>query len=148
MNIRSATAADVAGIALLVAQYWEFESIRGFEPARIERGLGALLREPQHGACWVADDGQALRGYLLAVYMFSLEHGGFMAEIDELYVTAQLRAVGVGSSLLAAAERDMAARGLVQIQLQLAIHNQRGRQFYERHGFRPRAGYAILDKRL
>jgi ribosomal protein S18 acetylase RimI-like enzyme len=80
--------------------------------------------------------------------MFSLEHGGFMAEIDELYVTAQLRSAGVGSRLLAAAQRDMAARGLVQIQLQLGIHNQRGREFYDRHGFRPRAGYAILDKRL
>jgi ribosomal protein S18 acetylase RimI-like enzyme len=148
MNIRSATAADVAGIALLVAQYWEFESIRGFEAARIERSLAALLREPQHGACWLADDGQSLQGYLLAVYMFSLEHGGFMAEIDELYVTAQRRAAGVGSRLLAAAECDMAARGLVRIQLQVASDNRRGRQFYQRHGFRPRAGYAILDKSL
>jgi hypothetical protein len=31
MKIRSATAADVAGIALLVEQYWDFEAIGGFE---------------------------------------------------------------------------------------------------------------------
>ena len=71
-----------------------------------------------------------------------------MAEIDEFYVTPQQRSGGVGSRLLASAQRDMAARGLMRVQLQLGVRNQRGHEFYERHGFRPRAGYAILDKPL
>jgi GNAT superfamily N-acetyltransferase len=148
MEIRSATAADVAGIALLVEQYWELEAIRGFATPRIERLLATLLHESARGGCWVVDDGARLQGYLLAVYLFSLEHGGLMAEIDEFFVTPQLRSTGVGSQLLAVAERDITALGLKQIQLQLGVGNQRGRLFYERHGFRSRAGYDILDKGL
>ena len=148
MEIRSATAADVAGIALLVEQYWAFESILGFDRPRTERLLGTFLSEPARGGCWVVASGPGLQAYLLAVYLFSLEHGGLMAEIDEFFVAPQLRSTGVGSQLLTVAERDITALGLKQVQLQLGVGNQRGRRFYERHGFRSRAGYDILDKRL
>jgi ribosomal protein S18 acetylase RimI-like enzyme len=87
-------------------------------------------------------------GYLLAVFVFSLEHGGLMAEIDELFVSDELRSVGAGSLLLARADRDLAERGLTRLQLQLGVHNHRARHFYERHGFARRAGYELLDKAL
>lgn len=146
MQIRSAIAADVADIALLVEQYWQFESIAGFDRQRIEALLSSLLLDAARGGCWVLEQEHRLQGYLLAVYLFSLEHGGLMAEIDEFFVAPQLRSRGVGSQLLACAERGMAACGIRQIQLQLAAGNLRGRLFYERHGFRGRDGYAMLDK--
>jgi ribosomal protein S18 acetylase RimI-like enzyme len=71
-----------------------------------------------------------------------------MAEIDEIFVQPQMRSLGVGSSLIAAAERDMVARGLVRLQLQLGVDNHRGRVFYQRHGFRRRAGYELFEKPL
>jgi ribosomal protein S18 acetylase RimI-like enzyme len=148
MEIRSATAADVAGLALLVEQYWAFESIGGGDLPRTEQLLTTLLQEPERGGAWVVETAAGLQGYLLAVYLFSLEHGGLMAEIDEFFVAPQLRSTGVGSQLLAMAERDITARGIKQVQLQLGVGNQRGRRFYERHGFRGRDGYVILDKRL
>jgi ribosomal protein S18 acetylase RimI-like enzyme len=148
MLIRAAAMADIAGVASLAERYWEFESIGGFDRQRIETLLGRLLGEPQRGACWVAENGGRLCGYLLAVFMFSLEHGGLMAEIDELFVSHDMRSAGVGSRLVAQAERSFAERGLVRLQLQLGVDNERARQFYERHGFRRRAGYELLDKPL
>jgi GNAT superfamily N-acetyltransferase len=146
MLIRLATMEDIADVASLVERYWEFESIAGFARPRIERLLCALLREPERGACWVAEAGNRLCGYLLAVFMFSLEHGGLMAEIDEVFVSQEMRSAGAGSLLVARAQRDLAERGLVRLQLQLGVGNQRARLFYERHGFRRRAGYELLDK--
>jgi GNAT superfamily N-acetyltransferase len=96
----------------------------------------------------VAETDGGLCGYLLAVFMFSLEHGGLMAEIDEVFVVPQMRSAKVGSLLLARAERDLAERGLVRLQLQLGVGNQRAGMFYERHGFQRRAGYVLLDKPL
>ncbi len=61
MEIRGATAADVAGIALLVERYWEFESISEFERPRIEQLLAALLSEPVRGGCWVVGTGTGLQ---------------------------------------------------------------------------------------
>jgi ribosomal protein S18 acetylase RimI-like enzyme len=146
MLIRSAAMEDIAGITPLVESYWEFESIGGFDRLRVESLLRSLFSEPQRGACWVAAADGRLHGYLLAVFMFSLEHGGLMAEIDELFVSPEVRSQGTGSRLLERAERDLAERGLVRLQLQLAVDNDRARLFYERHGFRPRAGYELLDK--
>jgi GNAT superfamily N-acetyltransferase len=146
--VRAATAADVPRIAALVQQYWIFESIAGFEQPRIESLLQDLLAAPQRGACWVAESAGQLLGYALAAFIFSLEHGGLTAEIDELFVTPAGRCAGVGSHLLEAAERDFETRGVVRIQLQLAVGNRRARAFYQGRGYFPRAGYELLDKPL
>lgn len=140
--------ADIAGVAALAERYWEFESIDGFDRARISALLAGLLSQSERGACWVAEADGRLCGYLLAVFMFSLEHGGLMAEIDEVFVSQEMRSAGVGSLLVAQAESDLAKRGLVRLQLQLGVDNRRARLFYERHGFRRRAGYELLDKPL
>ena len=148
MLIRFASVDDVAAIAALVERYWEFESIEGFDRLRVATLLAQILSEPQRGACWVAEAHGRLSGYLLAVFMFSLEHGGLMAEIDEVFVSDEFRSAGLGSLLVTRAERDLAERGMVRLQLQLAVHNGSARRFYERHGFRRRAGYELFDKAL
>ncbi len=120
----------------------------GFDRPRIESLLGNLLSAPALGACWVSETDGRLCGYLLAVFMWSLEHGGMMAEIDEVFVLPEMRSAGLGTLLVAAAERDLAERGMRRLQLQLGVGNDRARLFYERHGFRRRAGYELLDKAL
>ncbi len=107
-----------------------------------------MISLPERGACWVAEHGAAPAGYLLAVYLFSLEHGGMMAEIDELFVRPNVRGAGFGTALLAESEREMTKAGIVRVQLQLGVTNDRARGFYERHGFRSRSGYELLDKAL
>jgi GNAT superfamily N-acetyltransferase len=148
MLIRFASMDDAAAIADLVDRYWAFESIEGFDRLRVATLLAQLISEPQRGACWVAEAGGRLRGYLLAVFVFSLEHGGLMAEIDEVFVSDEFRSAGLGSLLVTRAERDLAERGLVRLQLQLGVHNESARRFYLRHGFLRRAGYELFDKAL
>ena len=148
MSIRLATVGDIAAVAGLVERYWEFESIGGFDRPRIEALLRSLLSAPERGACWVAEAEGGVRGYLLAVFMFSLEHGGLMAEIDEVFVSPEMRSAGIGAAMVATAERDLAGRGLVRLQLQLGVDNHGARRFYERLRFSRRAGYELLDKPL
>src|ERR1039458_282477 len=135
MLIRFASTDDAAAIAALVERYWEFESIEGFDRLRVATLLAQLISDPQRGACWVAEAGGRLCGYLLAVFVFSLEHGGLMAEIDEVFVSDEFRSAGLGSLLVTRAERDLAERGMVRLQLQLGVHNESARRFYQRHGF-------------
>jgi GNAT superfamily N-acetyltransferase len=148
MQIRRATAADAPGIAPHMERYWEFEGIAGFDQRRASASLMGFLSNPQQGAGWIADDAGRIQGYLLAVLMFSFEHGGMMAEIDEFYVDASRRSTGTGSFLLEAAERDLRAAGVVRLQLQLNLDNKRGRGFYRRKGFEARAGYELYEKPL
>jgi GNAT superfamily N-acetyltransferase len=148
LRVRPAALADIVKIAPMVQRYWDLEAIAGFDPRSVESTLAALLSQPKHGACWVADNDGTLCGYLTAVYMLSVEHGGLMAEIDEFFVEAAHQSLGAGSRLIAAAEYDMAALGVKRVQLQLKRGNRRGLAFYERQGFRRRADYELLDKPL
>lgn len=74
--------------------------------------------------------------------MFSTEDGGYAQDrnrgvIENLYVRPQYRNDGVGSELLAAAEARLTDRGVDTISLEVLATNDRGREFYARHGYEP-----------
>jgi GNAT superfamily N-acetyltransferase len=146
--VRAAEPAGVQALIPLVVQYWHFEGIPGFDADRLSPLLERILSQSNLGAIWVAEANGGLVGYLIAVYVFSLEQKGLMAEIDEFFVAPAARSGGVGAALLDAAEGDLSRRGCVCLQLQLGKDNSRARAFYRRHGYTGRDGYELLDKRL
>jgi ribosomal protein S18 acetylase RimI-like enzyme len=149
MDIRRARPGDIPQLLALIRRYWDFEGIGGFTALRIELVLKELLEGPAaRGAIWVADTQGTLAGYLIVVLAMSVEHQGLVGEIDEFFVLPEARARGTGTRLLAAAESELAQRGCVRLQLQLAVGNRRARAFYERLGFGTRPGYELLDKPL
>lgn len=147
-QVRAAALADIPELASLVEQYWAFEGIDGFSRLQVERNLTSLLSSSHLGRAWVASEGARLCGYILVAHVFSLEHGGVMAEIDEFFVLPEYRANRVGNALLNEAERQLAATGCVRMQLQLGRSNDAARKFYLRHGYLERSEYEFLDKAL
>jgi GNAT superfamily N-acetyltransferase len=148
LQIRQATIDDVPVLLPLVEGYWAFEGIAGFDPPRISEQLTRLFSEPRLGLGWVAlVDGQPV-GYLVAVYVFSLEHCGLTAEIDEFMVLDQHRGHGVGSALLGIAESTFTRAGCTNVSLELSRRNDAARAFYHRHGYSERSRYELLDKAL
>jgi len=149
MDIRRARPDDIPQLLMLIRRYWDFEGIEGFAALRIELVLKELLEGPvARGSIWVAESQGTLAGYLIVVLVMSVEHRGLTGEIDEFFVLPEARSRGAGARLLAAAETDLARRGCVRLQLQLATGNSRARAFYQRRGFAVRSGYELLDKRL
>jgi len=148
MPIRRAALPDVPQLLSLVRRYWEFEGLTHFDALRTEVVLEGLIGQESRGAVWVADEGGRLAGYLILVFVVSVEHGGLMAEIDELYVCEPDRGRGTGGRLLGACEEELRRRGCVRLQLQIALSNEAARAFYNRRGFAARAGYTLLDKPL
>lgn len=73
---------------------------------------------------------------------FSLDHGGLERDetrgvVDNLFVEPDRRGEGVGSALLAAAERALHEAGAVEIALEAMATNDRARSFYRNHGYEP-----------
>jgi ribosomal protein S18 acetylase RimI-like enzyme len=145
--IRLADASDLPALTSLIEQYWEFEHIKGFDAERITTLLTDLF-SADRGQIWVAQEGVRSVGYLLAVYLFSLEHGGLMAEIDEFFVSPEKRSLKIGAALLGAATAVMAQRGITHVQLQLGSSNLQGQRFYELHGFEALSEYGLFHKSL
>ncbi len=146
--IRRARARDLPTLLGLVERYWRFERVEGFSRARIAPPLQNLLSESRLGCGWLALVGGRPAGYLLSVYVFSLEHLGMTSEIDEFFVLPEFRGRGVGACLLQSAEETFLAAGCTNVSLQLGRTNEAGRRFYSRRGYRPRSGYELMDKML
>jgi GNAT superfamily N-acetyltransferase len=146
--IRLADQHDLQALTSLVERYWQFERIPGFDTARITTLLSDFLTRPECGQSWVAQEEDQLVGYLLAVYLFSLEHGGLMAEIDEFFVVPEKRSLKIGAALLDTATVAMSQGGITHIQLQIGTHNSEGHRFYEQNGFEVLSGYRLLYKSL
>lgn len=148
IEVRQATTNDVPTLLPLIEAYWRFEDLPGFEPQRVAAVLTRLLSEPQLGGGWLAFAEDTAVGYLLAVYVFSLEHLGLTAEIDEFFILPQQRGQGVGQALLEAAESAFVQAGCTNVSLQLARGNDAARAFYHRQGYAERSGFELLDKML
>lgn len=146
--IHLATPDDVPELLPLVERYWTFEGLHGFSSERLEKLLRDALANPTRAACWLAIRERKILGYLLVVFVFSLEHGGMMAEIDEFYVEPDARSSGIGSEMLSVAERVLGRAGYVRLQMQIASGNTRGQAFYKRHGYHRRSGFDLWDKAL
>lgn len=149
-QIRPATVEDIPSLLPLVKNYWAFENISGFDANRVSAQLTRLLSESHLGCGWIVldDSGRATVGYLLAVYVFSLEYLGLTAEIDEFFVLPDLRGQGVGVRLLTLAEAEFSRVGCTKVSLQLARENESARRFYRKLGYAERSGYELLDKTL
>ena len=146
--IKKATESDIQDILPLVKEYWDFENIDGFEPERVSVQLRRLLTEPSIGGGWIAMDDGGAAGYLLAVYVFSLEHLGLTAEIDEFFMLPSHRGLGIGKKLLMAAEAEFFRIGCTNVSLQLSRKNESARNFYHHFQYLDRSGYELLDKTL
>lgn len=147
-GIRPVAADDIPALLPLVEQYWLFEDIAGFDPARVGRELERAVADPKLASGWIAVVRDEAVGYLLAVYVFSLEHLGLTAEIDEFFVLPSARGKGVGDALLRIAETEFVRRGCTNASLQLGCGNDGARALYRRHGYGERAGFELLDKML
>lgn len=150
MNIvfRPMAMGDIRALLRLVEEYWVFEDIAGFDPANVTQELERLLADPALGNGWIAWAGRDAAAYLLAVYVFSLEHLGLTAEIDEFFVLPSFRGREIGSELLRTAEAEFTRRKCTNVSLQLGHGNDRARAFYREHGYGERAGFELLDKVL
>ena len=147
-TVRPAQPEDIDVLLPMIEQYWRFEAIEGFDVGRMRGILARLLEDGSLGRVWIANVYGEPAGYLLAVYVFSLEHKGRIAEIDEFSIVPQHRNLGIGANLLTAAEEQFRAEGCTNVSLQIGRANEAARRFYRGHGFEDRAGYEIVSKML
>lgn len=143
---RRARRSDVGALLDLEADFYEEEGYR-FDRGRASTALSGLLREPRRGWAWVAEADGRLVGYLLVTLGWSLEYGGRVAVVDEIYLARDQRGRGLGSKALALAERAAAAAGVRALHLEVERSKRAAYGLYRRRGFADR-GRRLLTKVL
>ena len=98
--------------------------------------LQQLVESRNIGRVWRIRQGDEDIGYVLVAFTFSLEYGGRVAMIDELYVNQEGRQTGIGSMVLNKVELICQRIGINIFQLETEPHNQRATALYNRLGYR------------
>lgn len=102
---------------------------------RLEVALRGVIAAPHRGfllGMWL--DGGCV-GVAYVSLVWTLEHGGHSAWLEEFYVDPGLRGRGHGTALLRAVEAECRAHGCAAIDLEIDSGNERVRTLYQRHGF-------------
>jgi ribosomal protein S18 acetylase RimI-like enzyme len=81
-------------------------------------------------------------GDIVGFLTFAVESGTYEQDVtrgvvQNIYVVPDARSAGIGSDLLAEAERRMAGAGADVVSLEVMADNDAARRFYRRHGYSP-----------
>lgn len=131
-----ATPADLdAVVALLVPQFSEHGVALPLE--RLRAAVRELLTVPSRGAVLLARRGAIAVGVAVLATTWTLEHGGLVGWLDELYVVPEERGQGIGAKLLDEAVALARRGGWLALELEVERGHERAANLYERAGFRP-----------
>ena len=114
LTFRVAGHADIDILLGFMRQYYAHDQLAFDQPAA-RRALEGLVGDPSLGRVWlISDEGQAI-GYVALTLGYSLEYHGRDAFVDEIFVQASHRRMGIGSLAMAfveAASRDLGVNAL------------------------------------
>ena len=131
---------DIAGrderetiIILVLAQFAE-HSIQ-VKRERLARSIESVLTNDKLGIFLIARDGRKAIGFAYISFVWSLEHCGHSAWLEELYVVPEERSLGIGRLLLAEVTRMAKEKECAAIDLEVEHSLLRAENLYSREGF-------------
>lgn len=140
MRIRRAEFADLEAVyALLAGQFREHRI--PFTPEALREAISGVFAEDGRGWFLLAQEGEQAIGLAAVSLVWTLEHGGKSAWLDELYVRPENRSSGVGRALLQAVIAQAREEGNAALDLEVDHEHNRAEELYKREGFErlPRA---------
>jgi GNAT superfamily N-acetyltransferase len=124
-----------AVLRLLAAQFEELEI--PVPEARLAEAVDGVFADPRRGFFLLGRvDGRPV-GLAYMSHQWTLEHGGPMVRLEELYVEPALRSRGLGRQLLRAACDQARAGGARAVDLEVEAAHPRAARLYLGEGFRP-----------
>jgi GNAT superfamily N-acetyltransferase len=102
---------------------------------RLESAVRGVIENPGRGLILVAFLDGRCAGVAYASFVWTLEHGGCSAWLEELYVAPGLRNAGIGTTLLRAVMDECKSFGCAALDVEIDADHENVRTLYERHDF-------------
>jgi ribosomal protein S18 acetylase RimI-like enzyme len=118
-----------------------------FDERAARAALRGVLADPAHGRALLIEVEDAVAGYLVVCFGWSLEFHGRDAFLDELYLRERFRGQGIGTRALEVAAEVCRTSGVRALHLEVERSNTRAQAVYRRTGFADR-DYYLMTRRL
>jgi GNAT superfamily N-acetyltransferase len=151
--VREATAEDASDIARVHVASWR-ATYPGIVPSHVLETLSIERREaywretaanPGDLRVWVAESGGRIVGFASDGPCRDEDLPAGAGEIQAIYLEPDAWGRGIGRALFERAVADLRGRRFEPLVLWVLTDNVRGRDFYERQGWRPEGGARELD---
>lgn len=135
LQIETARAADLTPIIqLLRTQLAEHDIV--LTTQALERATSGLIENHSLGRILTGRSDGVLVGVAVISFLWTLEHGGPAAWLDEVYVEPARRGAGFGRQLVEAAMQVARDSGCIALDLEVDPGHEAAERLYERMGFR------------
>ena len=122
-------------LPLLRVQFEEHDI--ALDDAALERAVRGLVEVEGRGRMLLAREGDKVIGVAVMAYTWTLEHGGRVTWLEELYVVPEKRGTGTGTKMLHRAMEVARADGCLAMDLEVDKDHARAEGLYVREGFGP-----------
>ena len=132
--MRKASSDDVQRLVALMTEFYA-EAAYPLNHERAAEAFVALLADNRLGQVWFiqADDHDV--GHVVVTFCYSMEYGGLIAFVDDLFIQKAFRRAGLGTAALAEVRVFCAKLGVRAIQVETGRDNAPALALYRRVGF-------------
>lgn len=134
VRLRRLTARDWPRVRPFVRQFYAHFGYR-FSDATQGRAFRRMLRIGRLGCAWMIEAAGAPAGYLVLALGWSIEYGGRVAVVDEVFVTKALRGRGLGRLALCRVRAAARRLGVRRLFLEVESYNAGAKRLYKDLGF-------------
>jgi RimJ/RimL family protein N-acetyltransferase len=124
-------------IEIIVPMVQDFYALYNY-PIHIETSkklFTTFIKDKKLGQCWLISDDKTIVGYVILTYVFSFEHQGQIAFLDELFITKSARGKGIAKNTLGFIRNYAFQKNLRIIYLEIEPHNEAAKNLYLKNDF-------------
>jgi GNAT superfamily N-acetyltransferase len=135
-TIRAIKLADLnTTLPLFEAQLREHQIVTSMKD--LKEVARKVITDSGVGFILLATDDHNAAGFVYAAAHLSLEHGGIVGWVEELYVVPEKRGAGIGTCLLRETISRAKSLSWRALELEVVAGHERARAIYLRHAFQP-----------
>lgn len=134
LNFLPPTEESIPDLLVLMREFYAIDQYP-FNLQKASSNIARLSSEPHLGEIWLVRAENTIVGYTILTFVFSFEHAGIVAFLDELFLQERYRKLGLGSKILTFLTDRAAELGIVRMHLELEKHNVPAKELYGKQGF-------------
>ena len=136
-SFQLATIDDIETMIKIMPIYYEYDHLV-FDETKARATLNKFFSTSEFGRIWLLmdEEGKQGLGYIVTTFGFSMEYGGKVALIDELFVLEKHRGKGFGSRAIKHVQEESKKLGIETLRLEVTKNNQRVISLYQKLGFK------------